>query len=834
MMGSNVFFPTQQDFVAFDDGDDLYNNEDPDTPRSEHAENTGTSNGTSSQGQPREQQGTVHQSASSTSDIKAKTAPPNPTLPQSNSTIQPNDTATTQEVSKPDTNGQLAVLRAKLLSQRRVGGKTPTPEVNIGQKIGNEIPPAPANAAGSSNENVKSTSTGVPLSAQKQIQAEPIGVAMHSSIKPDAKSSTKLSVLSVPNSSLPQQSHTSNDIEALLAEARDTTNTIKTPSRFDQSNEKTGQILPSLGTKVAPALTPSAAKVVPSAILVSLPHNTRSSNSSSETSEQGEIREEPKKPEKALPQELPAPAATKDIQSSQMPVRTAPNQGKQPAQAQKSVKKQQPGKIDTSLAQRRNTGSTTTNSAKPKSPVSARTPRSARPKELHDPPSSSGPRNLVNKTTEVRERVTDDTTTAADRRQDYNRARVKDIQVREPYLRDSRHYDAFRPDYASRQQIIDENERAAAEYKRTLQQPKPDDRDVAMTDSVVEASKTTSRTTPTEETADYFADVNEWLDMTGYHDKSYRKKALARHRKLLALDKERAELETEAQAERELQSQIIRAQSIKPRGSVEGISRPAVAPSAFPSFTMPPPPLPAKEAADDLGIQIKDLANREAMSARDRPGQISEQLHESPKSLNPAVKRQHSGDEVESRGRRPMDKFPRTNSKDFSSDTRVPQAITGSSKPANGSLESRISVDDGNSRREYQPRSRSPEVKHRSLSPLARRDSEHEIRMARQFSRGSYGSRNGYSPNRRPAYSRDASPSQTDAGLYDDAYDGHARRYDNFRNDHYDSRAGSGYDHYGANPRGGPQNQAATYRPRGRGRARGGYSSNSYRGNHAG
>lgn len=430
---------------------------------------------------------------------------------------------------------------------------------------------------------------------------------------------------------------------------------------------------------------------------------------------------------------------------------------------------------------------------------------------------------------------------APDRRQDQNPGQSREPLARDPlpqkpYVRTPRKYDEYRPNYSARPDIIDENERRAAEYKRNLQQARIEERDIVKIEPVVEAPKPSPKTafpktSVAAEPAEYYADVNEWLEMTGYHDQIYRKKALARHQKLLALDKERAELEREAQAEREEQSQMIRAQSIMPRDSVEGSSsRPTIAPGMIPNFTMPPPPIPAKDSVDDVGIQIKDLATREAISPQDRGTNNTQQLSESSQPSNLAIKRQHSGDDMNSPRGRSMDKIPRTNSKDFSSDTKMQQPIAGAAKPMTGSLESRISVDEGNFRREYQQRSRSPDIKHRSLSPSSRRASGQDIRMERQFSRGSFGSRNAYSPNRRPAYSRNASPSQVEAGLYDDSFDGNTRRYDSYRYD-YDARANVEYDRYGGPPRGGPypHYQPPTARGRGRGRGRGSF--NNYRGN---
>ncbi|KAI9814607.1 MAG: hypothetical protein M1827_003163 [Pycnora praestabilis] len=55
----------------------------------------------------------------------------------------------------------------------------------------------------------------------------------------------------------------------------------------------------------------------------------------------------------------------------------------------------------------------------------------------------------------------------------------------------------------------------------------------------------------TERDLSYLEDLEDWLEMTGYYDREYRKKALQRHQDLVALDVQRINLEREAQAEHE-------------------------------------------------------------------------------------------------------------------------------------------------------------------------------------------------------------------------------------------------------------------------------------------
>ncbi|MCJ1317596.1 hypothetical protein MMC15_002921 [Xylographa vitiligo] len=847
MIGSNGYFPAQQDFVAFDDGDDFYNNDDPDTPMtSDQMEDTTENNGAVNHDQSSNPPVPAPNTTSLTHVYKPEITP---------DPSQSNGRSSTQEApSTKSSEAQLAALRAaalraKLMSQRRVGGKTPTPESVSEQKLGTREKSSLAGFVSANNDGTTS-SKGTSPSTQNHTSTVPAPAAIKSGLAPVVQSSNDIAVPSFPKVSSPQQSHTSTDIEALLAEARNTIDTKEDESSISKISEGTRIESPNTVMNATHRSTPSTTKPSEPLSSSSRLQSFRSSKASSEVSEQGEIREEPRKTTRPLPKQGTGAVVVEDVPTIQKSERISDTQVKLQAQAEISQKKQQPGKIDTSLANDRNVASATS-SAKPRSPLSLRTPVSSKSRDFRDDSSvsNSNSRDRSTRYANVRERMAEASWVAPDRKQDHNpgpprEPLSRDALPQRPYVRGPRRYDEYRPTYLARPDIIDENERKAAEYKRSLQQIKVEERDVVMAEPVVEpvaepvvepakpSPKIASpKTSVAAESAEYYADVNEWLEMTGYHDQNYRKKALARHQKLLALDKERAELEREAQTEREEQSQIIRAQSIMPRETIEGpSSRPAVAPRTIPSFTMPPPPVPAKDSMDDVGIQIKDLATREATSPQDRGINNMLQLHESSRPFKAAIKRQHSGDDLDSPRGRLMDKIPRTNSKDFSSDTQMQQQTAGAAQPMTGSLESRISVNEGNFRREYQQRSRSPDVKHRSLSPPSRRASGQDTRMERQFSRGSYGSRNGYSPNRRPAYSRNASPSHIEAGLYDDSFDGNIRRYDSYRYDN-DPRANVDYDHYGGTPRGGPYPQYQPPSSRGRGRGRGRGSFNHYRGN---
>lgn len=108
-----------------------------------------------------------------------------------------------------------------------------------------------------------------------------------------------------------------------------------------------------------------------------------------------------------------------------------------------------------------------------------------------------------------------------------------------------------------------------------------------------------------------YEDISDWLEITQWNDVPARTKKLARHRKLKALDIQRAELEQEAQQELEEQSRSIRARSTLPAepGILRNVFSPHVL-STVPGTNMAPPAPPLR-ITQDMGIKIKDMANSE-------------------------------------------------------------------------------------------------------------------------------------------------------------------------------------------------------------------------------
>lgn len=245
-------------------------------------------------------------------------------------------------------------------------------------------------------------------------------------------------------------------------------------------------------------------------------------------------------------------------------------------------------------------------------------------------------------------------------------------------------------------------------------------------------------------------DVRDWLEMTGYADQSYRKTALARFRKIKALDLQRAELEREALLESEGRSFIARPQSALPRESVE--PKTTVSPKAIrtSALAMPPPPLPSKDTVDDIGIKIKDSANRDSLVTTHivEDETRSRINHEQNKTKSISLKRYYSDDESDARNGRPAEKLSRIDTNGRSIDSKAEVTPTGKNQR---SLDTRITRSEGLHER---VRSRSPDSRHKSPSPMRGRTfdydkhEKYEKYIPRQRSRGSPARKSGYSPER--------------------------------------------------------------------------------------
>ncbi|KAI9675519.1 MAG: hypothetical protein M1829_003323 [Trizodia sp. TS-e1964] len=121
-----------------------------------------------------------------------------------------------------------------------------------------------------------------------------------------------------------------------------------------------------------------------------------------------------------------------------------------------------------------------------------------------------------------------------------------------------------------------------------------EERDTGAQRYVIEKEAPTSLVKPKSDP--YYKDLDEWLEMTGYHQVTYRKKALQGYKELQALEARRAAIEREVQEAQEEPVYFSRASSMMPRDNFEVSStRITSAPKVFRPFqslSMLPPPVP--------------------------------------------------------------------------------------------------------------------------------------------------------------------------------------------------------------------------------------------------
>ena len=207
-------------------------------------------------------------------------------------------------------------------------------------------------------------------------------------------------------------------------------------------------------------------------------------------------------------------------------------------------------------------------------------------------------------------------------------------------------------------------------------------------------------------TDSYWTDLEEWLDMTGYHDLSHRQQTLDRQRKLFQIEIEREELTRESQKALEQRAYMARAASIQPR---DDVPRGGLAPTSLETRTtraasvieMPPPPLPGRDSREDREIlrredrkvdaEVAVLSNpgypSSSLTYRDE-GKSHVQYMESPvtSSDTSGAKRRYHSDE-EDVERRPAEKIVRLDSRRTSATVgeddlilRTPKSYSGSQR----------------------------------------------------------------------------------------------------------------------------------------------------------
>ncbi|MCJ1341180.1 hypothetical protein MMC09_006476 [Bachmanniomyces sp. S44760] len=702
MQGENGYVSNQQNAEDYDDSDDFYDNgEDTIMEQRESAMNFKVEDSrTNSFGGQQSQSNNKTRGTNETSSTSGQIG--------QQQQQQTKIASTPSNTIDPEAVGRLAELRAKLLESKSRVAKPPTPEVK--NKKNEDLPSsqAPKENGVKTNKNKQQAS-----SEKSAMQARSRAVESKAAITvghPGDYKVDKSSIRATPSAS--PQKNSSADIDALFDEAR----AIVAASEVPDTRKAVTPVKQALSIRKANEQANGTAEkqdvinksqIQPASRAESRPASRRPSNSStggSQTSEQGEIREDDVVPKPASePRGIVETVTKKALQTPQ-------NLTWVNAKLQKN--KQTPVNVEGSQRAATTKKPKDAQLAKPQNDFASSKARDAPPQssptDHRDKPSKLRPVDIVTPT-EDRPGVD---AKAADRER-IDRARIDRERAKES-SKENR-IDQFK------RKLIEENERQAAEYKRWLR---------ATNEEQSPQKSTIKPAAQSPAAGEYFADIDDWLEITGYHDQAYRKKALSRHRKLIELDKQRAELEREAQMDMEERSHIARAQSIAPNNSIESpLSR------NFPSFSsrtvsnssMPPPPTPLKEN-NKSAILHSNLS-----------------IQQSPTTLTPSLKRQflHDSDD-------PM-----------SIDSATKSGPPAAKKP---SLESRI---------EDPRRSPSPG------SSISRRISMSDTHM-----------RNGFSP--RP--SRDSSPGGGVASLpYDDApqYQQNQSSYRS-RGTYDDYRSGSG------------------------------------------
>ena len=312
---------------------------------------------------------------------------------------------------------------------------------------------------------------------------------------------------------------------------------------------------------------------------------------------------------------------------------------------------------------------------------------------------------------------------------------------------------------ARRKAVIDDNARAAEDYKRAadtkkrqqavretegqkrderaphaqsdsrrIAEPSNRDRDVHMADYAEPWQAPTSRRGSNQYQADIRTttavgavaidgqDLVDWLELTQYFDEDYRPKRLSRFRKMRELEAQKAELEREEQMELEERSNLARAQSAISTPT-NAFSPKVLYRASIATPKMPPPPLP---------LPLRETTDAAPLS----------------QATTPTFKRQYAQVDNDAQ---PVDKFARTDHNGTRTRGSSPTtSIRGEPLSARlpPPLDDRVSRNDGPDRR-YGPRRRSPSPYHfhpdsrerrRSCSPR-RNSNPHSLGLERPFNK---------------------------------------------------------------------------------------------------
>ena len=714
-VGNGEYSSNNQEYIPYDEGEDFYDNGDGDTGRE-----------VEQGGQTFKQSGHIPTSrGSNPSNL------PNPSTSRTDEQQRLHSVRPEVATPKPDSaalNERAAELRAKLLATKR--GSTPGTPSSLFKKT--------TECAPKSRDDSNGSTEALTNSLSKQLTSDNQRVLNVANKKPMATKVDKAHMSSL------MRSDGSSDIDALFAEARaaNAARTAGVRSNHKSTSKDRGEEKPrgsSTHATLKPDPQPEAA--------MSKDHRPSNKNrSSSDASELGEIRDDQSKKAGAP---YPEPSKPKDSGHG-----IGTSDGKPNVQiAADNISKGQPtDAIDTA----------TTNSSRTRAGRTSMQPRDAstthkspgsisgaqrsdnqasnaeyrrerfeqlqltqdsRYKQDHDPTWKLGHSekgNHVSGQQQTRTHASETERISTDRPRHYEHefqtlskkvdknARTTAVYKRELEDKarqlDSAQNKAERVETATATDIRGSRERPALVSKATISAENPVAADHRRSNHIADrkplekAPQCESVVDVGKKVVESTEDLNDWLELTSYYDVQLRNQRLALFREMKATDAHRAELQRQAE-----QLGIVRTQSIRPQESDEEITSRNIAFSQNPSaLAMPPQSVPLQEHHDDLGIKIKNSANRENTSSAQK------------------LKRAHVDDDLGSGHR--LSKSQRLESSGRSGQAR-PQLSSTSLRREQMSVKNRISVDDRDFPMEFRERSRSPQPRHKSFtSPTRRRE----------------------------------------------------------------------------------------------------------------
>lgn len=689
-MDNNGYFPNEQDFIPYDEGEDFYDNGE-----------SGTFRAVEQDGQVSRQSGTI----STFRGMNACNPPKPPAItsrtderPQSHNfrpvfgTLKPDPTAISDRAAE---------LRAKLLATKR--GSTPGTPASSKK---------PTGSAAIGHEGSKTSAEALKSSLNRHSSLDgpkALGVSGRRS-SPVAPKSNEIRSSSVV------QLDGSSDIEALFAEAR-AANAARTAGERSNQNptdkDYTGEKLRGVSTNATVKPKPQ-----PKTVTAKSHQPLKKTGSLSDASEVGEIRDE-----QSMSARVPYSEAPKAKDSGRRS--RASDENPTPLTTANNISKSQvASKIDQSSG--------------PKTRARGASPQPRDYPTTHQSPGRISDReNYQIPRAEYRRERHEQPELAQNSRYEQERDPkwqsghwekgdpAQNQQSSRPNAGESELVSAdrrrrYEHDFQKSHENIEKNARIAAVYKKELEdKARQLDSSKVRVDNVKSATASDiegvqerpppiSKATKAVEkpiAADHRhlnenpEDIADWLELTDYYDIQLRGQRLVLFREMKAADAHRAELQRQAE-----KLGIVRSQSVQPQESnVVDTSRTMTSPRNLrtsSAMAMPPPPSPLHDGQDDLGIKIRNSANRDNLS--------------SPRKL----KRLHAEDDLVAG--HSQSKLQRLDPDGRSGQSR-PRLSSPTLRREQTTLEERAPVEDRNSITVSRQRSRSPRARRRSMTPVGRR-----------------------------------------------------------------------------------------------------------------